>query len=141
MFDPLVNLIVISFIPKAVSISVIGLVIALLTYLAYLIYAYKKLEMRFSFRHLKLSVFKSIFIFSSFLMLNQITDLITNNTDRLVLGITSGTVAVAIYTVGANLSTYLYSSSTYMDIPKRGENTLRLDAVRKGQDQVSGAGV
>ena len=47
-------------------------------------------------------------------MLNQITDLITNNTDRLVLGITSGTVAVAIYTVGANLSTYLYSSSTYI---------------------------
>lgn len=114
ILNPIMNLIVISFIPKAVSISVIGLVIALLTYLAYLIYAYKKLEMRFSFRHLKLSVFKSIFIFSSFLMLNQITDLITNNTDRLVLGITSGTVAVAIYTVGANLSTYLYSSSTYI---------------------------
>lgn len=114
ILNPIINLIVISFIPKAVSISVISLAIALLTYLAYLIYAYKKLKMRFSFRHLKFSVFKSIFIFSSFLMLNQITDLITNNTDRLVLGITSGTVAVAIYTVGANLSTYLYSSSTYI---------------------------
>lgn len=66
ILNPIMNLIVISFIPKAVSISVIGLVIALLTYLAYLIYAYKKLEMRFSFRHLKLSVFKSIFIFQVF---------------------------------------------------------------------------
>lgn len=63
IINPIINLIIISVIQKAVSISVIGLVIALLTYLPYLIYVYKKLEMRFSFRHLKLSVFKSIFIF------------------------------------------------------------------------------
>lgn len=114
IINPIINLIVISFIPKAVSISVICVLIAVMTYIVYFIYAYKYLNMRFSFRNLKLGEFKSIFIFSGFLMINQITDLLTNNTDKLVLGVVAGTVSVAIYTVGANFSTYLYSSSTYI---------------------------
>lgn len=114
IINPIFNLIAIYYVPRAVTISIIAVIIAIVTYFIYYIYAYKNLNMRFSFRNLKLCEFKSIFIFSSFLLVNQITELLSNNTDKLVLGIVAGTVSVAIYTVGANFSTYLYSSSTYI---------------------------
>ena len=68
--------------------------------------------MRFSFKNIEFSVFKGVFAFSGFLFINEITNLITNNTDKIVLGVVSGTVAVAIYTVGNNFTNYLYTCST-----------------------------
>ena len=68
--------------------------------------------MRYSFKKIEFSVFKGVFAFSGFLFINEITNLITNNTDKIVLGVVSGTVAVAIYTVGNNFTSYLYTCST-----------------------------
>ena len=112
IITPVLNIVVILIEPRAVSISIVTVVLALATYIVYFVYAYKKLGMRFSFKRIEFSVFKGVFAFSGFLFLNEITYLITNNTDKIVLGVVSGTVAVAIYTVGNNFTNYLYTCST-----------------------------
>ena len=112
IINPVLNILVLLIQPRAVSVSVVTVAFALATYIVYFIYAYKKLGMRFSFKKIKLSVFKGVFVFSAFLFINEITNLITGNTDVFVLGITSGTVAVAIYQVGNGFTSYLYTCST-----------------------------
>ncbi|MEE3427348.1 MAG: oligosaccharide flippase family protein [Ruminococcus sp.] len=112
ILNPILNIVVLLIEPRAVSISIITVVLAFATYIVQFIYAYKKLGMRFSFRKIQFSVFKGVFAFSGFLFINEITQLITNNTDKIVLGVVSGTVAVAIYTVGNNFTNYLYTCST-----------------------------
>ena len=55
---------------------------------------------------------KDVFVFSGFLFINSITDQITNSTDTLLLGMFSGTSAVALYTIGYTFGRYFTSIST-----------------------------
>lgn len=112
LVTPVVNLLALYIGGRAVALSVASLAISIITYIVYAVYAWKVLKFRVAFRGIKLSFLKEIFIFSSFLFLNSITDQITNATDNVILGAVSGTTAVAIYTVGANFRTYFLSFST-----------------------------
>lgn len=112
ILNPILNIVVLLIEPRAVSVSIVTVALAFVTYIVYFIYAYKKLGMGFSFKKIEFSVFKGVFAFSGFLFINEITSLITNNTDKIVLGVVSGTVAVAIYTVGNSFTNYLYTCST-----------------------------
>lgn len=114
IFTPFVNIIILLFFPYAISLSISSLIIQLITYIIYFWYATRKLNMGFSFKEMKFTKVKAIFIFSGFLLLNDITNQIINSTDRLVLGVVSGTIAVAIYTVGTTFSTYFSSFSSYI---------------------------
>lgn len=109
---PVINIFVLTFYPYAVSLSIVSLVTASITFFIWFIYAYAKLKMRFLFRGIKFIKVKSVFIFSSFLLINEITNIIVNSTDRLVLSVVAGAVPVAIYTVGANFGAYFTSFST-----------------------------
>lgn len=110
--NPIVNIIILLFFPCAISLSVITLVIALISAIIQFYYAYNKLNMRFIFRGFDFSKLKGIFLFSGYLLINDITNIITNSTDKLALGILSGTAAVAIYTVGTNFTNYFSTFST-----------------------------
>lgn len=112
ILNPVINLIVLNHGGKSVALNVVALSLSVICFLLYGVYAWKILRFRASFRGIKPDFLKEIFIFSSFLFLNSITDQITNSTDNIILGAVSGTVAVAVYTVGANFKNYFLSFST-----------------------------
>lgn len=71
-------------------------------------------KMRFRFDHFDINLFKEIAVFSSFLLLSMIVDQINWSVDKYILGKLTGTVAVAIYSIGAVLNTYYKKLSEYI---------------------------
>ena len=113
VMTPVVNLLLVyGFNGKAVHISYGTLAISMVQYLAFFIYAKARLKIKFVFKGMEKKVLKAVFVFSSYLMLGSITDLILNSTDNVILGIVSGPVAVAVYTVGSNFKNYFLTFST-----------------------------
>ena len=75
-------------------------------------FVFVKLHTRFSFGHFDWPIFRDISRFTFFIFLNQIIDQINWSVDRFLLGRMVGTVAVAVYAVGANLNAlYLHYSA------------------------------
>ena len=67
---------------------------------------------RLRFRSFRFSHLKEIVEFSLFSYIVVVSDLISSNTDRLVLGITLGTGAIAVYHIATRLSDLMYSISS-----------------------------
>lgn len=112
VITPVGNIIILLLGGKAVLLTFFTVVLSTINLIVYFLYARKRLKMRFIFKGFEWKVFKGIFAFSAFLFLNTITDLLTDNTDNIILGAVSGTVAVAIYTVGHNFKNYFLQFST-----------------------------
>jgi len=90
-------------------------VTTVLTFLALIIniyYCIAKLHARFCFKGLKFSLLKEIWVFTFFIFLNQIVDQINWSVDKYLLGRLSGTAAVAVYGVGAQINTLYLQFST-----------------------------
>ena len=75
-------------------------------------YCFKKLNMEVSFKKFDWRLLKDIFVFSIFIAINQIIDLINYQTDKIILGKLATGSAVAIYAVGANINTMYTQFST-----------------------------
>ena len=112
VITPLLNIIALKCGGRAISITAISLVLCIAMHLSYYICARKKYNFKFSFRGFKWSEIKEVFIFSSFLFLNSISDQITTSTDNVVLSAVKGTAAVSVYTIGASFQTYFLSLSS-----------------------------
>lgn len=112
VITPIGNIIILLLGGKAVLLTLFTVVISTINLIIYFLYARKRLNMKFIFKGFEWKVFKGIFAFSAFLFLNTLTDLLTDNTDNIVLGAVSGTVAVAIYTVGHSFKNYFLQFST-----------------------------
>lgn len=130
----------------AFALAFTTVVISFLTYVCYFIYARKKIHIQFCFRNFDMKIVKGVFIFSSFLLLNSITDMITNSTDTVILGAVSGTVAAAVYTIGSTFKGYFLSFSTSVSnvfapqvnqivAEKRGDEPLNEIFIRVGRVQ------
>lgn len=74
----------------------------------------KRLRMRFDLHCFDMSLFKSIAVFSSWLFINQICELINQNVPNILLGVFSGAVAVAVFAVSIQIRSLFYSLSTTM---------------------------
>ena len=82
---------------------------------------YKKIENAIYFGSFDLSLMKEMTIFSSYIFINMIIDQINWSVDKFILGRFSGTIAVAVYGLGAQLNQYYISISTAVSnvfIPK-----------------------
>lgn len=75
-------------------------------------YCFKVLEIKIKFKKFHFGVLKEISGYSFFIFLNIIVDKIYWATDQFILGAVSGTVAVAIYSVGSTMNTYYMNFST-----------------------------
>lgn len=75
-------------------------------------YAIGKLGMRFDVRHAELSAFKAIAVFSGWIFLNQLFDLITMNLPSVILAALAGAAPVAVFAIAASLRSVFYSLST-----------------------------
>lgn len=85
------------------------------------IFCLRKLNMKFKFKGLDLSLMKEMTVFSSYIFINMIIDQINWSIDKFILGRYSGTIAVAIYGLAAQINNYYKQISTAISnvfIPK-----------------------
>ena len=75
-------------------------------------YCVKKLKIKFIFKDFNFSLLKEVWVFSLFIFINTITDMLNYSVDKFVLGMVQGTTAIAIYSVGASLNSYYTSFSS-----------------------------
>lgn len=97
-----------------VAITIASFIASLLTQFSYLIYAVKKVGIRFDFAKTEINLTREIFQFSFFIFLNLIIDFLYSNTDKLILGAVAGTVSVSIYAIGVYFSQYFTELSCAM---------------------------
>lgn len=86
-----------------------------------IIYCYKKLNIKFSFKEFDLELMKEMTIFSSFIFINMVSSQISWNVDKFILGRFHGTISVAIYGLAAKINGYYLSLGTtisYLFIPR-----------------------
>lgn len=97
---------------KSIGLVVVTTIYTVLTYIINMVYCFKGLHMKISFKNFEFKVFKSISTFSFFVFLNSIVDEINWNVDKFLLGKYKGTVAVAVYGIGSQFSSYYRVFST-----------------------------
>jgi len=79
---------------------------------ANLLFCMKKMKMKFHFRSFNFDLMREMAVFSSFIFINLVVNQINWNVDRFILGRFHGTIAVATYSLAAQLNTYYLSLST-----------------------------
>lgn len=72
----------------------------------------KRLDERFLFKGFRLGLLKEMWVFTFYIFLNSIIDQINWSVDKFLLGRFAGTVAVAVYGVGAQLNSMYLQFST-----------------------------
>jgi len=99
---------------KSITMITVYTLLNLFSHISYGIYAIKKLKMKLTLKikNIDFSIFKEIISYSFFIFLNIIVDTVFNNTDQVILGAVSGTVAVSIYSVANQIKTANSSFST-----------------------------
>lgn len=97
---------------KSIGIVVTTTLVTVSIEISNVIFCFKRLKMKFSFRRFDYSLMKEMTIFSSYIFINMIIDQINWNVDKFILGRFRGTVAVAIYGLAAQLNSYYLSIST-----------------------------
>ena len=96
----------------SVALVIVTLLLSAVTDISSILYCRRKLNMRFSFRYFDFALLREMMGFSFFIFLNMIIDQVNWTVDTTILGIISGTVATAIYGVGAQLHRYYMTVST-----------------------------
>lgn len=96
----------------SVGMVFITLLLAVMVFILNICFCVKKLNMRFSFKNLQLSLLWEMWAFTFFIFLNMIVDQINWSVDKFLLGRMLGTVTVAIYGIAGQLNTLYMSFST-----------------------------
>ena len=95
----------------------IGLVLAatvlnFATYAIYTVYVVRRMKIKPSFQRVGGGILREIIQFSFFIFIANIVDILFWSTDKLIIGWAIGSVATAIYHVGATFNGYITSLST-----------------------------
>ena len=99
---------------KAITMVLVTSSYSILFHLITIYYCFKKLKMKICFepRNMDKVLLREVLVYSFFIFLNLIVDSVYNNTDQVILGSVSGTIAVSIYAVAARVSSINTSFST-----------------------------
>lgn len=98
----------------AVGVACAQLTITSVLLLMNIWYATRTLGMRFTFKGLEWSMFKAIAVFSFWIFLNQIFDLVNNNVPNFLLGAMASATAVAVFAIALQIRNLFFSMSTTM---------------------------
>lgn len=96
---------------KAVAMVVVQTVFNVLTFVANWLYCRRKINIRFSYRGFRWDFMREVAIYSFWIFLNAIMDHLYWSTGQLILGVLSGTVAVAVLSVAIQLKNMYYTFS------------------------------
>lgn len=104
ILNPIVMLILLNFGVKSVGLVILVTVLNITTLILNYIYCKTKLKIKLKFGKIDFKLLKEIMAYSVWIFLNSIMDKINWSLDQFVLGIYSGSVAVAIYSVASQLN-------------------------------------
>jgi len=117
LFNPFITLPLLLMGYGSVGMTLISLLLTISKLIINMWYCFRKLQSRFLFNGFKFNLLKEMWIFTFFIFLNQITDQISWNLDKFLLGRLSGTAAVAVYGVGSQINQmYMQFSSSISNI-------------------------
>lgn len=112
IINPLIMLPLLIYGYRAIGMTVLETSINVLNTVFIITYCIKKLKVKLSFHKFEKKFLSELMGFSFFVLLAMIVDKVYWSTDQFILGAVSGTIAVAIYSVGASFTTYFMSFST-----------------------------
>lgn len=109
---PVINLVLLFCNNGSVGLVISSIFVNILMGISNIIYCHKILNIKPRFKNSEYKILKEIFNFSIYIFIAEIVNMLYWATDKFILGMYAGTVAVSVYTVGANFNTYLTSFST-----------------------------
>lgn len=109
---PLLNLALLFCGFGSVGLVISSTILNVSTYVIYTIYAVRKLKIKPSFQKSEQGLLREILKFSSFVFLASMVDILYWSTDKLIIGWAIGSVATAVYNIGASFNGYVTSLST-----------------------------
>lgn len=92
----------------AIGVLVVQVACNVLAVCLYIVYVKRALHLRAKFDHWDWPLFRSMFAFSFFMLLNMVFDQIFWKTGQVILGVTCGAVSVAVYGIACKLITAGY---------------------------------
>ncbi|WP_226667505.1 lipopolysaccharide biosynthesis protein [Metabacillus litoralis] len=97
---------------KSITMTIVSTILTIITISLNVLFCFKYIKIKVTFNKFDSSLLKEIAGFSFFIFLNIVVDKIYWSTNQFILGIVSGTAAVAVYTIGLTFNTYFMSFST-----------------------------
>lgn len=97
---------------ESIALVVVNVSLSMVTLILSAIYCYKNLKIKIIFSGWDFGIFKDISTYSFFILLNILVDKLYAPTSQYILGVTTGTAAVAIYAIGILFTTYFTMLST-----------------------------
>lgn len=97
---------------KAIAMVIVQTLFSVCTLVANFLYCKYRLQVKLVFNNFNYQLLKEIMIFSFWNFLGAIVDRIYWNTGQFILGVYSGTAAVAVFSVAITLMTFYMSMST-----------------------------
>ncbi len=108
---PCMNLMILYLGGASVGMAFVGLGVQVLSGVLYIWYASYKLHIRPTFKDMPLSMLKEILVFTSFVLLSSLVDMLYWATDKVLIGARLGTAAVAVYNVGGVFTSMMQNMS------------------------------
>lgn len=112
ILNPIIMLILLKFGYRAIALVVLTTILNIGTLLLNTFFCKKKLHTKLHFGKLDKKLLKEIMAYSVWIFLNSIMDKINWQVDQFILGVVSGTVVVAIYSVASQLNQMYLGFST-----------------------------
>lgn len=112
LLTPIVNVLLLYIGYRSVGLTIASTALNLLNFLIVVIYSFHRLGFKIEKKKFDPAFLQELFGFSFFVFMAMIVDKVYWGTDQFILGAVSGTVAVAVYSVGASFNGYLMSFST-----------------------------
>lgn len=97
---------------KSIAVVLVTVILSIVVDIMNAVYVLIKLKNKFYFSNFEKGLFSSIFVYTSFIMINTIVKQINWNIDKVLLGRYQGTAVVAVYAVASTLHTYYENFST-----------------------------
>lgn len=109
---PLLNLVLLYCGYGSVGLVLSSTILHFITYGIYTLYVVRKLHIKPSFQKTEPGLLREILQYSFFVFLASMVDIFYWSTDKLIIGWAIGSVATAVYNIGASFNSYVTSLST-----------------------------
>ena len=104
---PILNLTILYAGHGAVGIAMVNLIFQVVSGILYFVYCARKLQLTPSFQKMPMHLLKEIWIFSAFVFMSSIADMLYWATDKVLIGAFIGSAAVAVYNIGGTFTSIL----------------------------------
>ena len=109
---PCANLLVLYLGHGSVGMALVAAILQVITLPIYIVYCFKKLQVKPQFGLLPRKLVKEMFGFSAFVFLATIVDMLFWQTDKVILGMLVGSTAVGVYNLGGTFNSIVMNLST-----------------------------